>query len=107
MIEIGEFSKYRGYAGTIVRNPSSQMYSGKVQEICVEYYAPTLDKLYDNFKTVVDLHLKNDNPPMKVLINSDGYYPMCPNCYQEIETGYSRKERPRFCECGQELIWKF
>lgn len=36
----------------------------------------------------------------KVLINCDGYYPVCPRCLAELEPNQ------KFCkECGQKIVW--
>ena len=36
----------------------------------------------------------------KVLINCDGYYPVCPRCLAELEPNQ------KYCkECGQKIIW--
>ncbi len=104
MTRMGYFSEYKGFTGSIFCDDIDKSYYGKLSTIGVEYYGKTLDMLYEQFKGVVDIHRRGMEPE-KIIINSDGYYPICPNCYKEIETGKYRRDRPKYCGCGQELIW--
>ena len=36
----------------------------------------------------------------KIIINPDGYYPVCPNCYEEVD------DIAEYChKCGTKLDW--
>jgi len=40
--------------------------------------------------------------PKQILINSDGYYPQCPNCLKDVGSYHKAK----YCIfCGQNLSW--
>jgi len=93
---IGQLFKKRKYKKFIT------YYRNNPDKFCEDYLGI---KLFDYQKEIIKNYAndKNKNIKQKPIINCDGYYPQCPNCYYFDLEKYAEE----CSECGQPLDWSF